>query len=487
MANKSSEGLPLKHVLSKLHAFASPALAESWDNVGLLVEPVTPRPIANILLTNDLTEAVMQEALELSTDLIISYHPPIFVPLKSVTTKTWKVVTHVNLDQVMLEWFSQHRVKNVPINEPMMQRKADEFSLRAMRPAVITNCFRHAYFVLPVNEETAVYVLPTAASAEDPDDPPPVDTNSKPGPYTEQQPGLSTAPSSAPPDFHLAVRRGTVAEISPRLHERLIATCLENRVALYSPHTSWDVVKDGVNDWLARAFDNEKVTPLMPHINLDPNSSLRVDVSVPSTLNRVSILQALHDRTTQADRELVHYNVLPSSENMVSLTCSESFKHLLSDMFPKTSHGSSGDLIGVSKYEGIPVSGHGTGRLCVLKKPISILEAVERVKKHIGIPYVRLALASDKDQDALISTVALCPGSGTSVLKGVKADLWLTGEMFHHDVLDAVHKGTHVILCNHSDSERGFLTSFADTLAKLLDSKVSVKLSLSDCDPLKTV
>nr|CAD7440076.1 unnamed protein product [Timema bartmani] len=138
----------------------------------------------------------------------------------NLKAKNFKVVTHVNLDQVMLEWFSQHRVKNVPINEPMMQRKADEFSL----------------------------------SAEDPDDPPPVDTNSKPGPYTEQQPGLSTAPSSAPPDFHLAVRRGTVAEISPRLHERLIATCLENRVALYSPHTSWDVVKDGVNDWLARAF-----------------------------------------------------------------------------------------------------------------------------------------------------------------------------------------------------------------------------------------
>nr|CAD7443335.1 unnamed protein product [Timema bartmani] len=66
-----------------------------------------------------------------------------------------------------------------------MQRKADEFPLRAiegivaswraMRLAVIANCFRHAYFVLPVNKEAAVRVLPAAASAEDPDDPPPVD------------------------------------------------------------------------------------------------------------------------------------------------------------------------------------------------------------------------------------------------------------------------------------------------------------------------
>nr|CAD7440201.1 unnamed protein product [Timema bartmani] len=68
---------------------------------------------------------------------------------------------------------------------------------KAVRPVIIANCFQNAPFVLPVNEETAVYVLPAAASAEDPDDPPLVDSNSQPGPYTEQQPGSSTAPSSA--------------------------------------------------------------------------------------------------------------------------------------------------------------------------------------------------------------------------------------------------------------------------------------------------
>ncbi|CAG2054461.1 unnamed protein product [Timema podura] len=47
---------------------------------------------------------------------------------------------------------------------------------------------------------------------------PPVDVNSQEGPYTEPQPGSSRAPLSAPPDFHLAVRRGNMAEISPRLN-----------------------------------------------------------------------------------------------------------------------------------------------------------------------------------------------------------------------------------------------------------------------------
>nr|CAD7574882.1 unnamed protein product [Timema californicum] len=69
----------------------------------------------------------------------------------------------------MLEWFSQLRAQNVPINGPMMQRKADEFTLRL------------------VDEEAAVHVLPTTASAEDPNDPPPVDANSQPGPSTEPQ------------------------------------------------------------------------------------------------------------------------------------------------------------------------------------------------------------------------------------------------------------------------------------------------------------
>nr|CAD7570038.1 unnamed protein product [Timema californicum] len=59
------------------------------------------------------------------------------------------------------------------------------------------------------DEEAAIHVLPTAASAENPDNTSPVDANSQPGPFMElqvdlsmeQQPGPSTAPSSAPLTF----------------------------------------------------------------------------------------------------------------------------------------------------------------------------------------------------------------------------------------------------------------------------------------------
>nr|CAD7393649.1 unnamed protein product [Timema cristinae] len=88
---------------------------------------------------------------------------------------------------------------------------------QAMRPAVVANYFRHTHFVLPVNEEAAIHMLPPAASAEDPDDPPPVDANSQPGPSMEPQHGPSKH-LRQPPDFHSAMQRENVAEISPRLH-----------------------------------------------------------------------------------------------------------------------------------------------------------------------------------------------------------------------------------------------------------------------------
>lgn len=93
--------------------------------------------------------------------------------------------------------------------------------------------------------------------------------------------------------------------------------------------------------------------------------------------------------------------------------------------------------------------------------------------------------------DTPVSTVACCAGSGKSVLSGCRADVWLTGEMSHHEVLDAVHSGVSVILCEHSNSERGFLKEFAAVLEneiwKDVDPRPDVVLSKKDRDPLLVV
>lgn len=45
------------------------------------------------MLTNDLTEDVLEECVEKKADLIVSYHPPLFRPFKRLTQDNWKVRT----------------------------------------------------------------------------------------------------------------------------------------------------------------------------------------------------------------------------------------------------------------------------------------------------------------------------------------------------------------------------------------------------------
>jgi len=81
--------MELKGVVEKLEELAPTSRAESWDNVGLLVEPSPSQVISRVIVTNDLTEEVMGEITQcwspLDQCLLVSYHPPIFRPLKRLT------------------------------------------------------------------------------------------------------------------------------------------------------------------------------------------------------------------------------------------------------------------------------------------------------------------------------------------------------------------------------------------------------------------
>lgn len=73
----------LASIIAALESFAPPALAESWDNVGLLIgDP--DQEISCVLLTIDYSPAVAEEARLGKYDLVIAYHPPIFHPLKRI-------------------------------------------------------------------------------------------------------------------------------------------------------------------------------------------------------------------------------------------------------------------------------------------------------------------------------------------------------------------------------------------------------------------
>ncbi len=72
----------VRDVLHMLEQLAPPALAESWDNVGLLLE--SEGPVTGVLTALDITGAVVEEAIEKGCNLIVAHHPVIFRPLKEL-------------------------------------------------------------------------------------------------------------------------------------------------------------------------------------------------------------------------------------------------------------------------------------------------------------------------------------------------------------------------------------------------------------------
>lgn len=67
-----------------LEGWAPPHLAESYDNVGLLVgHPNTP--LTGILVNLDMTEAVIHEAVEKGANMVVAHHPIWFAARKRLT------------------------------------------------------------------------------------------------------------------------------------------------------------------------------------------------------------------------------------------------------------------------------------------------------------------------------------------------------------------------------------------------------------------
>ncbi len=66
-----------------------PDTAYDWDNVGLQIGTLN-KPITGVLIALDVTDAVIDEALEANANVIVSHHPLIFQPLKALSTDAHK-------------------------------------------------------------------------------------------------------------------------------------------------------------------------------------------------------------------------------------------------------------------------------------------------------------------------------------------------------------------------------------------------------------
>ncbi len=95
-------------LVTAIEAVAPPYLAEEWDNVGLLLGSPEDRLVGPVVLTIDLTDAVMDEAIKQRASAVIAYHPPIFKALKRITTADPKQRTLLRAARAGMAIYSPH-------------------------------------------------------------------------------------------------------------------------------------------------------------------------------------------------------------------------------------------------------------------------------------------------------------------------------------------------------------------------------------------
>lgn len=338
--------MELPRILRLLNRYCSPHLADSWDNVGLLIEPSPPIHIRDILVTNDLTGPVLSEAVRKRINLILSYHPPIFHPLKRVTQDSFR--------------------------------------------------------------------------------------------------------------------------------ERLVIQCLESRIAVFSPHTGLDAKKGGINDWLISPFECDHVRSI---VKVTPKTGIVSLIRVPLNEAFRSFCEAL---------DMV-FPVSISSANgqTAELLCTpENSERIIQQLGAFN--------LPILDKEVIPEETIGYGRLATLSSTLKLSTVLERYKKLFQIDRLTLALGDGKTFDHSVDKIAVCAGSGGSVLRqdlAHTADVFVTGELSHHERLDANSRGISVILSGHSTSERGFLREHLVpelqaffTVSLNRDTFCPVSFHMSECD-----
>ncbi|MHC4425001.1 MAG: Nif3-like dinuclear metal center hexameric protein [Planctomycetota bacterium] len=125
----------------------------------------------------------------------------------------------------------------------------------------------------------------------------------------------------------------------------------------------------------------------------------------------------------------------------------------------------------------------GLGRIGELARPARIAQIIERIKKSTGAKAVGLV----GNERRLVRRAAVCAGSCGKIVNSViaaKADLYLTGELKHHQALAAQEAGLTCICLSHTVSERFILKKLAGQLHKQIKG-IRIKISKKDADPFK--
>lgn len=354
-----------------MESIAPLPLAEPWDNVGLLVGDPAARIKGPVLITIDLTPAVIAEAEQLKAGAIIAYHPPIFAPIKRLVA-----------------------------SDPRQQA-----ILRAVRAGM------------------AVYSPHTAL-------------DSAPGAMSDWLADCAL-PKGKP---RAADRRALQPKALPSPNE-------EAKIVTFVPAADVDKVRGALASAGAGTIGNYTVCSFMTP---GTGTFLGSAKSKPM-VGRAGELES----TPEVRLEMV----LPSRAVPLAL-------ELLKRFHPY-------EEVPVDVYQLLPKPQRdtGSGRRLVLDEPATLAVIASRLKSALKASHVQVAPAPQHGDTFAFSHIGLCPGAGASLVEVAAREgcqLFITGEMKHHEVLEANARGVSVLLGGHSTTERGYLPHLAARLEKLL-------------------
>ena len=150
----------IKHIIQAIEAIAPPPYQESYDNTGIQVG--NPEAETNgVLISLDVTEAVLDEAIRRGCNMIVSHHPLIFFGIKKITGKNYveriiqKAIkhditlyaAHTNLDNIHTGVNAKIAEKLGLINTTILDPKTGTLSkLSTYAPLHIADKVRDALF-----------------------------------------------------------------------------------------------------------------------------------------------------------------------------------------------------------------------------------------------------------------------------------------------------------------------------------------------------
>lgn len=267
----------------------------------------------------------------------------------------------------------------------------------------------------------------------------------------------------------------------------LVHKAIRNNLAVASLHTNYDTVTNGVNDLLADALGLADCRPLKISFR---EELIKLIVFVPAThqpqlleaLLKFSSLPGNYAECSFSTSGTGTFKPLTGASPFIGTTgIRESVVEARVELLLKKSalQPALKAMRAAHPYEEpafdlVPLlnegAGLGLGRICDLEAPVTLEEFAGLVKKQLKMTGLRLV----GELDRKISRVALCGGSGASLLHEAArqgADLFITGDIKYHEAQEAASLGVALIDAGHFATERLMI----EGLSRQLESEVTAR------------